>query len=151
MSFDLGQFRFNEHLFVAGFVGDTNRWAGKVTRVENGAVEVATEAGLTMRGSVRGAGTPGVGDTVSAFVRPEFISAEKTGASAKPVDPAHNVITGKVDSILFNGANSRILVRDGAGELIEADVVLTGGTQDLKPKDDVTLSWSPEQTMSFKA
>ena len=104
-----------------------------------------------MRGSVRGAGTPGVGDTVSAFVRPEFISAEKTGASAKPVDPAHNVITGKVDSILFNGANSRILVRDGAGELIEADVVLTGGTQDLKPKDDVTLSWSPEQTMSFKA
>ena len=137
--------------FVAGFVGDTNRWAGKVTRVENGAVEVATEAGLTMRGSVRGAGTPGVGDTVSAFVRPEFISAEKTGASAKPVDPAHNVITGKVDSILFNGANSRILVRDGAGELIEADVVLTGGTQDLKPKDDVTLSWSPEQTMSFKA
>ena len=136
--------------FVAGFVGDTNRWAGKVTRVENGAVEVATEAGLTMRGSVRGAGTPGVGDTVSAFVRPEFIAAEKSGGSAKPADAAHNVINGKVDSILFNGANSRILVRDGAGELIEADVVLTGGTQDLKPKDDVTLSWSPEQTMSFK-
>jgi spermidine/putrescine transport system ATP-binding protein len=136
--------------FVAGFVGDTNRWAGKVTRVENGAVEVATEAGLIMRGSVRGAGAPGVGDTVSAFVRPEFISAEKTGGSAKPINPAHNVISGKVDSILFNGANSRILVRDGAGELIEADVVLTGGTQDLKPKDDVTLSWSPEQTMSFK-
>ena len=136
--------------FVAGFVGDTNRWAGKVTRVENGAVEVATEAGLTMRGSVRGAGAPGVGDTVSAFVRPEFITAEKAAGSAKPADPTHNVISGKVDSILFNGANSRILVRDGAGELIEADVVLTGGTQDLKPKDDVMLSWSPEQTMSFK-
>lgn len=136
--------------FVAGFVGDTNRWAGKVTRVENGAVEVATEAGLTMRGSVRGAGVPGVGDTVSAFVRPEFISAEKIGGSTRTADATHNVINGKVDSILFNGANSRILVRDGAGELIEADVVLTGGTQDLKPKDDVTLSWSSEQTMSFK-
>jgi len=136
--------------FVAGFVGDTNRWAGKVTRIENGAVEVATEAGLTMRGSVRGAGAPGVGDTVSAFVRPEFITAEKAGGSTRPADPTHNVINGKVDSILFNGANSRILVRDGAGELIEADVVLTGGTQDLKPKDDVMLSWSPEQTMSFK-
>jgi spermidine/putrescine transport system ATP-binding protein len=136
--------------FVAGFVGDTNRWAGKVTRVNNGTVEVATEAGLSMRGSVRGAGTPQVGDMVSAFVRPEFIAAEKVASAAKPVDPAHNVINGKVDSILFNGANSRILVRDAAGELIEADVVLTGGTQDLKPKDDVTLSWSPEQTMSFK-
>jgi len=136
--------------FVAGFVGDTNRWAGKVTRAENGTVEVATEAGLTMRASVRGAGAPGVGDTVSAFVRPEFITAEKSTGNGKSSGSNQNVINGKVDSILFNGANSRILVRDGAGELIEADVVLTGGTQDLKPKDDVTLSWSSEQTMSFK-
>ncbi|MEQ8737884.1 MAG: TOBE domain-containing protein [Hoeflea sp.] len=53
--------------------------------------------------------------------------------------------------MLFIGANSRILVRDAAGELIEADVVLTGGPEDLKPKDAVTLSWSADQTMSFKA
>ncbi|MDF1609269.1 ABC transporter ATP-binding protein [Hoeflea sp. YIM 152468] len=136
--------------FVAGFVGDTNRWAGRVIRAENGTVEVETEAGLTMRGSVRGSGAPGVGDTVSAFVRPEFITAEKTTGQPKVADQTHNVISGKIDSILFNGANSRALVRDRAGELIEADVVLTGGTQDLKPKDDVTLSWSCEQTMSFK-
>lgn len=136
--------------FVAGFVGDTNRWAGRVTRVENGAVEVETEAGLTMRGSVRGAGAPSVGDVVNAFVRPEFITAEKSGANAQKATDGHNVIEGKVDSILFNGANSRVLVRDRAGELIEADVVLTGGTEDLKPKDDVTLSWPAEQTMSFK-
>jgi spermidine/putrescine transport system ATP-binding protein len=135
--------------FVAGFVGDTNRWAGRVTRVEGNTVEVETEAGLAMRGSVRGAGAPGVGDKVSAFVRPEFITAEKAGGSMQ-AGSGQNVIEGKVDSILFNGANSRVLVRDRAGELIEADVVLTGGPQDLKPKDDVTLSWSPEQTMSFK-
>jgi len=137
--------------FVAGFVGDTNRWAGRVTRVEGGTVEVETEAGLAMRGSIRGAGAPGVGDKVSAFVRPEFITAEKAGGPANGAGNGQNVIDGKVDSILFNGANSRVLVRDRAGELIEADVVLTGGPQDLKPKDDVTLSWSPEQTMSFKA
>lgn len=136
--------------FVAGFVGDTNRWAGRVTRVEGNTVEVETEAGLAMRGSIRGAGAPGVGDKVSAFVRPEFITAEKAGGS-KQAGSGQNVIEGKVDSILFNGANSRVLVRDRAGELIEADVVLTGGPQDLKPKDNVTLSWSPEQTMSFKA
>ncbi len=137
--------------FVAGFVGDTNRWAGKVIRVEGNTVEVETEAGLAMRGSVRGAGAPGIGDRVNAFVRPEFITAEKAGGSAVQSGNGQNVIEGKVDSILFNGANSRVLVRDRAGELIEADVVLTGGAQDLKPKDDVTLSWSPEQTMSFKA
>jgi spermidine/putrescine transport system ATP-binding protein len=137
--------------FVAGFVGDTNRWAGKVTRVEGNTVEVETEAGLVMRGSVRGSGAPRIGDKVSAFVRPEFITAEKAGSSTVQSGNGQNVIEGKVDSILFNGANSRVLVRDRAGELIEADVVLTGGAQDLRPKDDVTLSWSPEQTMSFKA
>ena len=137
--------------FVAGFVGDTNRWAGRVTRVEGNTVEVETEAGLAMRGSIRGAGAPGTGDKVSVFVRPEFITAAKAGTSAGQSGNGQNVIDGRVDSILFNGANSRVLVRDRAGELIEADVVLTGGPQDLKPKDDVTLSWSPEQTMSFKA
>ena len=129
--------------FVAGFVGDT-------TRVENGAVEVETEAGLTMRGTVRGAGAPSIGDVVNAFVRPEFIRAGKSGGLVRKTDAGQNVIEGKVDSILFNGANSRVLVRDRAGELIEADVVVTGGTEDLKPKDEVTLSWSAEQTMSFK-
>jgi len=136
--------------FVAGFVGDTNRWAGRVTRVENGTVEVETEAGLAMRGSIRGSGVPSVGDQVSAFVRPEFITAEKPNGDARKSATNQNVIEGRIDSILFNGANSRVLVRDRAGELIEADVVLTGGTQDLKPKDDVTLTWSAEQTMSFK-
>ena len=136
--------------FVAGFVGDTNRWAGRVTRAEGGTVEVETEAGLAIRGSIRGTGVPGVGDVVSAFVRPEFITTAKASGKSKSSGGDQNVINGKIDSILFNGANSRVLVRDRAGELIEADVVLTGGPQDLKPKDDVTLSWSPVQTMSFK-
>ncbi len=135
--------------FVAGFVGDTNRWSGRVSRVEGGTVEVETEAGLTMRGSVRGGGVASVGDAVNAFVRPEFITAERSDGKADTTGAHQNVIEGRIDSILFNGANSRVLVRDQAGELIEADVVLTGGTQDLKPKDYVTLSWSAEQTMSF--
>ncbi len=136
--------------FVAGFVGDTNHWAGRVTRIEGSEVEVETEAGLTMRGSVRGASVPAVGDTVQAFVRPEFIMAERTAETSASANAANNLTVGKIDSILFNGANSRVLVRGRAGELIEADVVLTGGPQDLKPKDDVTLSWPVAQTMSFK-
>ena len=135
--------------FVAGFVGDTNRWTGRVTSVNKGDMEVETEAGLTLRGSLRGEGNPKVGDPVSAFVRPEFITAERSSGQAVAADSGLNVIEGKIDSILFNGANSRVLVRDKAGELIEADVVLTGGTQDLKPKDEVRLTWAAQQTMSF--
>jgi len=135
--------------FVAGFVGDTNRWSGRIKRLEKGAAEIETEAGLTMRGSLRGGVAPSTGDTVSVFVRPEFITAEKSTGRAKKPGKSQNVLDGQIDSILFNGANSRVLVRDQAGELIEADVVLTGGTDDLKPNDNVRLVWPPDQTMCF--
>lgn len=135
--------------FVAGFVGDTNRWTGHVTGAEGGVVDVETEGGLSMRGSMRGGGAK-AGDRVSVFVRPEFITAARRRKDGNPqVEESGNVLDGRIDSILFNGANSRVLVRDQAGELIEADVVLTGGTEDLKPNDPVRLTWSPEQTMCF--
>lgn len=35
--------------FVAGFVGDSNQWQGKVTRCEGDQVEVMTESGLTLK------------------------------------------------------------------------------------------------------
>jgi spermidine/putrescine transport system ATP-binding protein len=120
-----------------------------VARVEGGEVEVATEGGLTVRGTVRGTGVPQVGDIVNVYVRPEFISAKRSAGQSGQAEGRHNVIAGKVDSILFNGANSRALVRDGTGELIEADVVLTGGAQDPKSKDEVALTWPIAQTLIF--
>lgn len=135
--------------FVAGFVGDTNRWSGKVASTSGSEVEVETEAGLKIIGSVRGNSAPNTGDSVSIFVRPEFISAQNKSKKSSQSGANSNSIDGTVDSILFNGANSRVLVRDNAGELIEADVVLTGGTDDLKPKQPVSLQWSSDQTMCF--
>jgi spermidine/putrescine transport system ATP-binding protein len=135
--------------FVAGFVGDTNRWDGKVKSVAKGVAEIETATGLTMRSSVRGERTPGVGDAVSVFVRPEFITTQKAGGAAPAIGKNKNVLEGRIDSILFNGANSRVLVRDGSEELVEADVVLTGGTADLRAQDAVRLIWSAEQTMCF--
>lgn len=136
--------------FVAGFVGHTNRWAGRVSRVESGEIEVATDGGLSLRGTVRGTVSPQVGDIVNAYVRPEFITAQRSAGHNLQADAGQNTIEGRVDSILFNGANSRVLVKNRAGELIEADVVLTGDEQDLKPHDEVILSWPVAQTLSFK-
>ena len=135
--------------FVAGFVGDTNRWTGRVSKSSGAQVEVETRAGLKITGSVRGTRKPAQGDTVSIFVRPEYITASKPNKTRKAGASGKNAIEGVVDSILFNGANSRVLVRDTAGELIEADVVLTGGTDDLQPQQAVMLQWSSEQTMCF--
>ncbi|MEM7461541.1 MAG: ABC transporter ATP-binding protein [Pseudomonadota bacterium] len=136
--------------FVAGFVGDTNRWSGKVTSSSGPTVKLTTETGRQVAGAARGTGKFSQGDHVTAFVRPEHITAEKSSRKAKSGDTsARNVISGNVESLLFNGANSRVLVRDKSGDLVEAEVILTGGTQDMQPGDDVILNWASEQTMCF--
>ncbi|MFV0361029.1 ABC transporter ATP-binding protein [Tropicimonas sp.] len=137
-----------ETAFVAGFVGDSNRWKGRVAEVRGAQVRVETEAGLTVTGSARGSTPPAAGQKVELFVRPEFIRATKAGDTPAAA-PAENTLTGTVDSLLFNGANSRVLVRGPTGELIEADVVVTGGPDDPRAGDTVRLGWASAQSMCF--
>ena len=133
--------------FVAGFVGDANRWTGKVEQITGGLAKVATDAGLTMLCKTRK--DVQKGSSVTIFVRPEFISATRAIEGVAAPSDDTNALSGKVDSVLFNGANSRILVRGPSAELIEADVVVTGGTSDLRPGDDVHLEWGPEQAICY--
>ncbi|MEM6340079.1 MAG: ABC transporter ATP-binding protein [Pseudomonadota bacterium] len=138
--------------FVAGFVGDNNHWTGKINQVIGDRLDLVTETGLSMTGHLRGNAAAAAGGNLTLFVRPEFITTRKVedGTSEK-ISSDDNCLTGKIDSLLFNGANSRILVRGPGQELIEADIVLTGGTDDLRPGDPVRLSWPREQTMCFLA
>ncbi|MBL6929028.1 MAG: ABC transporter ATP-binding protein [Rhodospirillales bacterium] len=136
--------------FTAGFVGDTNRWSGRVVATDGETVKIETDTGLTLVCKRFGDTAPGDSASVSVFVRPEFIHAawqatDVDGASGDLV----NHMKGTVDSLLFNGANSRVLVRDGSGELIEADVTLTGGSDDIHPGQSVWLNWSQAHTMCF--
>lgn len=135
--------------FVAGFVGDTNRWSGCITLVTEASVSVETDAGLTMVCDRRGSKPFIVGAHADVFVRPEFIQVNGHGGNSLNGQNAINTLDGQVDSLLFNGASSRVLVRGARQELIEADVVLTGGVDDPKPGDAVRLAWSPRQTMCF--
>ena len=138
--------------FVAGFVGDNNHWQGTVRQVAGDRAKLVTETGLEMQGVVRGATGTEAGGRLTLYVRPEFITTRKADAAAPAnMTCGDNTLNGTIDSLLFNGANSRILVRGPGRELIEADIVLTGGTDDLKPGDAVALSWPAEQTMCFAA
>lgn len=132
--------------FVAGFVGDSNRWKGRVAETRPGGVKVEAEGGLTMIAKHPGGEAPAKGAQCEIFVRPEFITATRAGGAAEEAD---NTLTGRVDSVLFNGANSRVLVRGPGDALIEADVTVTGGEDDLRADDDVRLGWGAAQTMCF--
>ena len=114
---------------------DADRQSAKIETADGLVTECVQRASHILNG----------GDAVELFVRPEFIAVGGKGAAA-----GGNTLTGIVDSILFNGANSRVLVRTASNALIEADVTLTGGDADFREGDTVALNWSAENAMSFR-
>ncbi|GAB4359600.1 MAG: ABC transporter ATP-binding protein [Kiloniellaceae bacterium] len=134
--------------FVAGFVGDTNRWEGRVVAADNTRALIETAAGLTTECALGAGQRLQPGERVEIYVRPEYIRTERMNGIAPE---SVGGLNGVVDSLLFNGANSRVLVRSTRSELIEADVTLTGGDGDLRPGEAVRLTWSPEQAKCFSA
>ncbi|MEM7566990.1 MAG: ABC transporter ATP-binding protein [Pseudomonadota bacterium] len=130
--------------FVAGFVGEANRWQGTVERVENGGVEVRTTSGLSLR--ARGAALSH-GERVEVFVRPEAIAIAAGGEASTTRD---NAIEARVSTLLFNGANSRALVRDEAsGGEIDVALPQSAGFGDLAKGAPVHLGWDAAQTLAF--
>jgi spermidine/putrescine transport system ATP-binding protein len=134
--------------FVAGFVGDSNRWSGKVRVSDGTGGRVETLQGLQMAFTAAGGQAVRDGDAVEIFVRPEFIRTHRKSAGPAANAPDENRMDGSVESLLFNGANSRVLVRSDHGELIEADITLTGDN-DVRPGEAVTLLWSARHAMCF--
>lgn len=141
-----------ETAFVAGFVGDANLWQGCVESLNGQAAAVRTDAGTALQARMSNKHDYRPGDRVSIYTRPEFLTVVPSGREAAQVEVAKlplNSLQGRVDSVLFNGANSRLLVRTAEQALVEADVTLTGGSDDIKPGEVVTLQWAMPQSICF--
>ncbi|KAB0266868.1 ABC transporter ATP-binding protein [Microvirga brassicacearum] len=130
--------------FVAGFVGDSNRWHGKVNRISNGEAEIVTSGGDTIVANC-GASALSPGDSAEIFVRPDCIAFGGVRRETQ------NTLTGTVDSLLFNGANSRALVRIDSRELIEVAINGVDRSSPIKPGDPAHLNWAFADTQCFPA
>ncbi len=136
--------------FVAGFVGDSNRWSARVGSAAGSDLTVQTAAGIAFVSRGGGDAPLAPGDLVTVFVRPESIAAvRRSGAGSAAVD-GRNRLEGVVDGRLFNGANSRVLVRVAGDQLIEVDTPQADASASLAPGEAVVLAWSREQTMCFR-
>jgi spermidine/putrescine transport system ATP-binding protein len=133
--------------FVAGFVGANNRIVGRVTRRDGDVVEIATADGWVIW--ARGIGPLAAGDAVEAFVRPEVARLAR-GPGQLPEDHPH--FAGEVQSLLFDGANSAVLLRERRTRR-EFRIALpqTGQFSDLKPEEEVLFSFDPERAVCFAA
>jgi len=136
--------------FVAGFVGDANRWSGRVASAVGRRVGVETEQGMLVAECVADGLPPAAGSRVDVFVRPEAILVRAAPAVHGPGDD-WNRLPGTVDSLLFNGAASRVLVRVGGAHLVEADYAPLGEVADLRPGQEVVLAWRAAQARCFRS
>ncbi|MEP5760952.1 MAG: ABC transporter ATP-binding protein [Litoreibacter sp.] len=132
--------------FVAGFVGDSNRWRGRVARQDGQAIAIETQSGVTLYGTAGGANMP-QGTTTDIFVRPEAIQIAHT---AEPLMRFDNRFAGTVTSVLFNGAASRVLVGvEGGDETVEVNLPQSGEFASLDKGAPVHIGWSSAQGNCF--
>lgn len=131
--------------FVARFVGDSNAWDGTLSDLADGLCTVTTTDGRQFTAGTAEDLTPGT--AVSIFIRPEAIII------APDEGPDHfNRLTVTIKSILFDGANSRLLAtpEDGESELM---IALPQNRQydHLKIGDRVDVGWNARSARCFKA
>jgi spermidine/putrescine transport system ATP-binding protein len=134
-----------ETSFVAGFVGANNRFAGKAAGADADEVEVETGAGLRVR--ARASGRVATGDLVEAYVRPEVIDVAR---DANELPRGAQRFSGRVASLLFDGANSAILVTE---ELTRAEIRIalpqTGRLADLRVDETIAFGFDARRAVCF--
>ncbi len=129
--------------FVAQFVGDNNTWSGKLIGQENGFGIIETKEGQTFKVEVKSGLSPGT--MVDLFIRPEAIIIDPDETMANL-----NQLTIKIKSILFDGANSRILATPAGGNK-ELTIALPQNRQydHLKAGDQVKIGWVSQSGTCF--
>jgi len=132
--------------FVAGFVGANNCINAKVIALENQLASLVTPSGLPLRAMA--VGSVAIGDEVNAFIRPEVATIARQ--SNDMTEARHCSYVGKVESILFDGANSAVLLREHHGNL-EFRIALpqNGQLHDLKKDDLVNFGFDPHRAVCF--
>lgn len=75
--------------------------------------------------------------------------AERLQHDAADLAQFDNRVSGVVSSLLFNGAASRILVRDEVGEEIEVTLPQSGEFANLTKGAPVHIGWAGDQTTCF--
>jgi spermidine/putrescine transport system ATP-binding protein len=132
--------------FVAGFVGANNRIVGRATEVNADAVTVTSAGGMVI--PARAIGKVNRGDTVEAFVRPEVARLARNTTVLADAGLPHYL--ARVDSLLFDGANSAVLLHE---ELSHAEFRIalpqTGEFADLSVDETVAFGFDPRRAVCF--
>jgi spermidine/putrescine transport system ATP-binding protein len=130
--------------FVAQFVGENNKFVGRLKKDPSGTFALVLNDGQTILAGKISNLEPG--DSVELFIRPEAMIINP-GPELQNI----NVMEVEVKSILFDGGNSRLLVKGGRAinELIVA-LPQNNMFDHIRPRDLVRIGWDPAGSVCFK-
>lgn len=129
--------------FVAAFVGDANRFIGRVLATSDGYVTIS-------KGSlkVKGVPQPELGDKSEAlcFIRPQNILLRSID---EPVPKNYQALPGSISEVIFEG-HTRSYIVDLA-EDFQLKVVIPQATRrkSFSVADQVQTAWNPNDTLCF--
>ncbi|MFL5022056.1 MAG: ABC transporter ATP-binding protein [Microvirga sp.] len=130
--------------FVASFVGETNRWQGEAASASNGAVAVRLRSGAMVQGQGRAAGQGAL-----AFVRPEAVALAQDASSLGNLP---NRFEGRVSAVLFDGANSSLLINTvGFEQPVRAVLPQAGPLAGIEVGAPVHVGWTADAMKVFAA
>jgi len=133
--------------FVAAFVGANNRIAGRITEARADRVTLTSDHGLVLQ--ARPSAPLTRGDAAEAFVRPEVASLARDEAELPADQPRYRA---KVESLLFDGASSAVLLREaGSGTEVRVALPQTGRFADLRVGEPVAFGFDPQRAVCFAA
>jgi len=130
--------------FVAQFVGKNNKFIAKQTKDENGNFFAETKDGHSFK--LRRPVDLKDDNSIELYIRPEAVIINPKGTKEN-----FNILDVTVETLLFDGGNSRLLVvpEKSKQELI---VSLPQNRQFdyIKAKDKIKIGWDPEAAVCFK-
>ncbi|WP_230530293.1 ABC transporter ATP-binding protein [Microvirga roseola] len=129
--------------FVASFVGETNRWQGEAAPASNGAISVRLPSGAVIQGQ------GGARQSALAFVRPEAIALAQDQISLGNLP---NRFEGRVSAVLFDGANSSLLIEaPGFDAPVRAVLPQAGPLAGIRVGAPVHVGWTADAMKVFAA
>ncbi|WP_299728675.1 ABC transporter ATP-binding protein [uncultured Endozoicomonas sp.] len=132
--------------FVAGFVGNNNRIEGVVESIVGETAIIRSDAGQQFKTTFPEA-TLHSGQQVHLYIRPEAIHIRRDQNVT-----SENHINGRVESILFDGGNSQVLVKDTeSSQELTVSLPQTREFNDLTAGEMISLSWDIRQSNVFSA
>ncbi len=130
--------------FVAQFVGDNNMLKCKVIAKSGRNITIETEEGYTLKANNENNVS---GKNCVMFIRPEAI---EINPNINDKTDEFNTMDVVIRNILFDGANSKLLVTTKKNKELMVAMPQNIDTTRLKPKAKLTIGWRAKDCMVFE-